>query len=157
MSIHRIIKSIILIAIIIIGSFTTVVAQGFSNPISPCGPDDFPDPSVVYHNGYYYGVDSENGSSQIAIYKSRTLKDLYFNGSKTIVWVAPPDTDHSEAIWAPFLQYIQGNWYIYYTATWGGEVTYHRMFVLTGNTQDPQGSYSDSGSCLLYTSPSPRD
>ena len=143
MSVHRIIKSIILITVIIIGSFTSVVAQGFSNPISDYLPDDFPDPSIVYYEGNYYGVHSEKGSTQIAVYKSRTLKDLYFRGTKTIVFVAPKNTIGSEAIWAPFLQYIQGNWYIYYTASYGGKVENHRMFALMGNTQDPQGSYYD--------------
>jgi GH43 family beta-xylosidase len=143
MSVLRIIISIILITVIIIGSFTSVVAQGFSNPISDYLPDDFPDPSVVYYEGNYYGVHSENGSTQIAVYKSRTLKDLYFRGTKTIVFVAPKNTFGSEAIWAPFLQYIQGNWYIYYTASYGGKVENHRMFALMGNTQDPQGSYYD--------------
>ena len=146
MSISHIIKTIILITIICIGSFTSVVAQGFSNPISPYSPEDFADPSVVYTNGYYYAVNSENGTSKIAVYKSRTLKNLYDSNSKTIVWVAPSGTDHSEAIWAPFLQYIQGNWYIYYTASWGGVVENHRMFALMGNTQDPQGSYHEAGS-----------
>ena len=143
MSVLRIIISIILITVIIIGSFTSVVAQGFSNPISDYLPDDFPDPSFVYYEGNYYGVHSENGSTQIAVYKSRTLKDLYFRGTKTIVFVAPKNTIGSEAIWAPFLQYIQGNWYIYYTASYGGKVENHRMFALMGNTQDPQGSYYD--------------
>ncbi len=145
MSVHRIIKSIIIITVIIIGSAFHVVAEGFSNPISPYLPDDFPDPSIVYYNGYYYAVHSENGSTQIAVYKSKRLENLYY-GSKTIVWVAPSGTDHSEAIWAPYLQYIQGNWYIYYTATSGGVLKNHRMFALMGNTQDPQGSYYDLGS-----------
>jgi GH43 family beta-xylosidase len=146
MSIHRIIKYSILITVVCIWSFAPVVAQGFSNPISPNSPEDFADPSVVYTNGYYYAVNSENGSSKIAVYKSQTLKNLYDSSSKTIVWVAPSGTDHSEAIWAPFLQYIQGNWYIYYTASWGGVVENHRMFTLMGNTQDPQGSYHEAGS-----------
>jgi len=143
MSQNNIIKSIILIPLIIIGSFTSVVAQGFSNPISPYLPDDFPDPSVVYYEGNYYGVHSEKWSTEIWVYKYNTLKDLFFKGTKTKVFVAPQNTIGSEAIWAPFLQYIQGNWYIYYTASYGGKVENHRMFALMGNTQDPQGSYYD--------------
>jgi len=143
MSIHRVIKSIILIAIISIGFCANVVSQGFSNPISPYGPDDFPDPSVVYFEGNYYGLHSEKGSTQIAVYKSRTLKDLFFKGTKKVVFDAPQNSINSEAIWAPRLQYIQGNWYIYYTASYGGKVENHRMFALMGNTQDPQGSYYD--------------
>ena len=143
MSVHRIIKSIILIPLIIIGSFTSVVAQGFSNPISDYLPDDFPDPSVFYYEGNYYGVHSEKWSTEIWVYKYNTLKDLFFKGTKTKVFVAPQNTIGSEAIWAPFLQYIQGNWYIYYTASYGGKVENHRMFALMGNTQDPQGSYYD--------------
>lgn len=64
-------------------------------------------------------MNSEKGSSPIAVYKSKRLENLYY-GSKTIVWIAPSGTNHSEAIWAPYLQYIHGNWYVYYTATSGG-------------------------------------
>lgn len=129
-------------------SFLLIVrlqAIGFVNPISPYGPEDFANPGVVYANGYYYAVHSENNCSQIVVYKSTRLENLYYS-PKVVVWTAPAGTDHSEAIWAPYLQYIQGNWYIYYTATWGGILEYHRMFVLKGNTQDPQGSYTDCGS-----------
>jgi len=145
MSIHRIIKSIILFIVLGIGSFTSVVAQGFSNPISTYFPDDFPDPSVVYYNGYYYGVHSEKGSTEIWIYKYNTLKDLFFKGTKKKVFAAPQNSINSEAIWAPRLQYIQGNWYIYYTASFGGKVENHRMFSLMGDTQDPQGAYYELG------------
>jgi GH43 family beta-xylosidase len=143
MSTHRLFQSIILIAIISFGSCTNAVSQGFSNPISPYGPDDFPDPSVVYYEGNYYGLHSENGSSEIWVYKHNTLDNLFFKGKKTKVFTAPQNSINSEAIWAPRLQYIQGKWYIYYTASYGGKVENHRMFALEGNTQDPQGSYYD--------------
>lgn len=120
-------------------------ANGYTNPISNYSPEDYANPGVVYYNGYYYGVNSENSSSRIVIYKSTRLENLYFS-PKVTVWTAPSGTDHSEAIWAPYLQYIQGNWYIYYTATWGGVLNYHRMFVIKGNSQDPLGSYTDYGS-----------
>jgi len=120
-------------------------ANGFSNPISPYLPEDYANPSVVYYNGYYYAVNTENNCSRIVVYKSIRLEDLYYS-SKVTVWTAPPGTDHSEAIWAPYLQYVQGNWYIYYTATWNGVLKYHRMFALKAMTQDPQGVYDDCGS-----------
>lgn len=145
MFMYRIIKSIILIAIISIGSCTDVASQGFSNPISTYLPDDFPDPSVVYHQGNYYGVHSENGSTEIWVYKYNKLQDLFFKGIKKMVFAAPRNSTNSEAIWAPRLQYIRGNWYIYYTASYGGKVENHRMFALEGNSQDPQGSYYDLG------------
>ena len=143
MSTHRLIQSLILFTVLSIGTCTNVVSQGFANPISPYGPDDFPDPSVVYYEGNYYGVHSEKGSTEIWVYKYNTLKDLFFKGTKAMVFVAPKNSINSEAIWAPRLQYIQGNWYIYYTASYGGKVENHRMFALEGNTQDPQGSYYD--------------
>lgn len=122
-----------------------IMATGFINPISNYVPEDYANPSVVYYNGYYYGVNTENNCSRIVVYKSARLENLYFS-PKATVWNAPAGTDHSEAIWAPYIQYVQGNWYIYYTATWGGVLQYHRMFALRANSQDPQGSYTDCGS-----------
>ena len=132
---------LLLSVILVFPGFST----GFVNPISPYSPEDFANPGVVYSNGYYYAVNTENNCSRIVIYKSDRLENLYYS-SKVTVWAAPSGTDHCEAIWAPFLQYIQGNWYIYYTATWGGVLQYHRMFVIKADTQNPQGSYSDYGS-----------
>jgi GH43 family beta-xylosidase len=120
-------------------------ANGYTNPISNYSPEDYANPSVVYYSGYYYGVNNENSCTKIVIYKSSRLENLYFS-PKVTVWTAPTGTDHSEGIWAPCLQYVQGNWYIYYTATFGGVLEYHRMFALRGNSQDPQGSYTDVGS-----------
>jgi len=134
-----------LIITLFLASLSAINANGYTNPISNYAPEDYANPGVVYYNGYYYGVNTENNCSRIVVYKSARLENLYFS-PKVTVWTAPPGTDHSEAIWAPYLQYIQGNWYIYYTATWGGVLQYHRMFALRANTQDPQGTYTDCGS-----------
>jgi len=122
-----------------------ISANGYSNPISNYSPEDYANPSVVYYNGFYYGVNNENSCTRLVMYKSSRLENLYFS-PKVTVWTAPTGTDHSEAIWAPCLQYVQGNWYIYYTATHSGVLEWHRMFALRCNSQDPQGSYTDVGS-----------
>ncbi|MDP4276103.1 MAG: family 43 glycosylhydrolase [Bacteroidota bacterium] len=125
--------------------YTNGYAAGFTNPISPYTPEDFANPGAVCQHGYYYAVNAEANCSKIVVYKSDKLETLY-DSPKVIVWEAPAGTDHSEAIWAPYLQYIQGSWYIYYTATWNEVLQYHRMFVIKSDSQDPQSHYSDCGS-----------
>lgn len=43
---------------------------------------------------------------------------------------------YSRNLWAPELYYLEGNWYIYFTADDGNQPN-HRMYVLKGKTQDP--------------------
>ncbi len=120
-------------------------SEGFTNPISPYQPVDFADPGVVFHEGYYYAARPASYGSQIVVFKASKLEELY-RGTGTLVWTAPSGTDHSEAIWAPYLQRVNGEWYIYYTATHSGVIGWHRMFAIKTNTSDPLGSYSDYGS-----------
>lgn len=143
------IKIKLVLFLIIISSVCIANTRKFSNPISPCSPEDYADPSIVFYNGYYYAVNSENNTSQIAIYKSRYLESVYY-GSKVIVWTALSGTNQSEAIWAPYLQNINGIWYIYYTASFGGNSMNHRMYAIKGDTSDPAGNYTSCGLIDTY-------
>jgi beta-xylosidase len=64
---------------------------------------------------YYFCKSMDNG---IAIAKSKTLTNP---GDWTKIWDAPSGSWNSANIWAPEIHFLQGRWYIYYTAgkkTW---------------------------------------
>ncbi len=94
---------------------------------------------------YYFCKSMDNG---IAIAKSNTLTDP---GEWTKIWDAPSDSWNSANIWAPEIHYIQGKWFIYYTAgkTPGGPFIHQRSGVLRATSSDPFGSYEDMG--MLHT------
>ena len=111
----------------------------FTNPILKAGQD----PSVIFHAGYYYLVQSNGG--KITIAKSATITGL---GSAQAVSVfnPPPNEDYSYDMWAPELFYYDDNWYIYIAATSArGANETHRMFVLQADTADPQGTWTIKG------------
>jgi GH43 family beta-xylosidase/uncharacterized protein YjdB len=115
----------------------------FKNPIVPVsGHAGSADPSVVYRDGYYYYVKSDKDAS-IIVAKAKRLQDIG-TAPRVTVYTPPSGTMYSKEIWAPEIQYINGKWYIYFAAD-DGKNENHRMYVLEGNSQDPQGSYTFKG------------
>ena len=114
----------------------------FKNPLSKSalGSLNAADPSVVHHNGYYYMTFTQGNA--ITVMKSRTI-DFTRAGQKT-VWYPPGGTMYSANIWAPEIQYIRGNWYIYFAADDGFNEN-HRMYAIQADSDDPLGSYSFKG------------
>jgi len=124
-------------------------AGSFVNPIvAATAPAGSADPSVVWRDGYYYYCKSL-GDAAIGIARARRLEDI---GSVPMVqvWAPPANTAYSKELWAPELMYLQGKWYIYFAASDGNNVN-HRMYVLEGNSQDPQGSYTFKGKIAAPT------
>ncbi len=122
---------------------TVNASTQFRNPIvQVSGGAGSADPSVVFKDGYYYYCKSDNDAS-LVVAKAKRLQDI---GSvpRVTVFTPPSGTMYSKGIWAPELQYIQGKWYIYFAADDGNNAN-HRMYVLEGDTQDPQGSYTFKG------------
>lgn len=114
-----------------------------SNPIVRDGAD----PSVWYRNGTYYLVQSVNpasGPSTIVLRASSTLNGLSTATVRT-VWTAPSGTDHSKEVWAPELEFLNGQWVIYFAAD-GGNNDDHRIFAITHADGDPTaGAWSFFG------------
>jgi GH43 family beta-xylosidase len=109
------------------------------NPLIQFGQD----PSVVYQDGYYYLVQSNSG--QITIAKSETITGLG-QAEAVPVFIPPEGEAYSYDMWAPELQYIDGEWYIYVAATNApGNNPTHRMYALQADTDDPQGTWTMQG------------
>ncbi|MFH5833608.1 family 43 glycosylhydrolase [Halalkalibaculum sp. DA3122] len=119
---------------------TTSCNSTFTNPVM-----DGADPWVIKKDGYYYFCESREGGIHIA--KSRKLTEPQ---NWTRVWQQPAEGWNSSHLWAPELHYIQGKWYVYYTAGEAGPPFIHqRSGVLEGSSQDPQESFEEKGQ--LYT------
>ncbi|MCR5155247.1 MAG: family 43 glycosylhydrolase [Butyrivibrio sp.] len=98
------------------------------------------DPFVTYHDGYYYYVRMGRNDTGIWVTKSAELSRI---GKVEPVCVYMPSGDEpTRELWAPELHFIDGKWYIYYTAGAGAD---HRMMVLESVSDDAQGQYVFKG------------
>jgi GH43 family beta-xylosidase len=103
----------------------------FQNPLLASGPD----PWVYQKDGFYYYMHTLN--DRLAIWKTAKMSDLRTTASK-VVWTPPAGTGASGNLWAPELYFLDGKWYIYYSA---GPVTnefgVQRTWVLENSDPDP--------------------
>ncbi|MGQ8334951.1 glycoside hydrolase family 43 protein [Sunxiuqinia sp. A32] len=100
----------------------------FTNPILPYGPD----PWALCHDGQYYYMHTMIDS--LVLWKTKDVTDLKNAESKTI-WL-PTDPSNSKNLWAPEIHYLNGKWYVYYTAD-DGNTDNHQLYVLENSAQDP--------------------
>jgi GH43 family beta-xylosidase len=113
----------------------------FENPIGAGA-----DPWVFKKDGNYYFSKSQGGA--IYVSKSANLTEVLSDLQK--VWQQPEQGWNASNLWAPELHFLQGDWYIYYTAGESGPPYIHqRSGVLKAVTDDPLGKYEDKG--MLYT------
>jgi len=112
----------------------------FTNPLFVDG--DKADPWIISNEGYYYYIYS-SGHNSIYIKKSKSLQDIY-DAREVRVWKSPPGKGYSSHLWAPELHFLRDKWYIYFAAD-DGRNEKHRMYVLQGNSSDPQGAYTFKG------------
>lgn len=101
----------------------------FQNPLLSSGPD----PWVIYHDGFYYEMNSTGVN--LTIRKSRDITELR-RAERKAVWTPPPNTPYSSQIWAPELHLIRHHWYIYFAGDSGKNET-HRIWVLENSAADP--------------------
>lgn len=114
------------------------------------------DPWVTYHDGWYYYMVTGNG---FYVAKSRDLERVNSNPVSVFNMSDLIDGENLSIVkelWAPELHFIDGFWYIYFTAYDGeekadtstgvtGTPKNHRMYVLKSKTDDAQGEYEFMG------------
>lgn len=109
----------------------------YSNPINTAGADPY---VMLHEDGYYYYT--RTLGSRLDIWRSRSLTAIDLGQRKT-VWTSPSDL---KDIWAPEIHYIEGKWYIYYTANTGCGDNCRGVYVLENDSADPfQGDWTDKG------------
>jgi GH43 family beta-xylosidase len=130
-------------AAIALASLAALPAQAASTTfINPVGPatQSSADPFVMRHtDGYYYFVSTSPGWNKLELRKSATLSGI--GAGKTVTVFTPSTTACSGSncttteVWAPEINYINGAWYIYFSAA--GSDGLHRVFAIKNSSTDP--------------------
>ncbi len=124
--------------LILLGGWSRLQAQTFTNPLLPSGADPF----SFYKDGFYYYTHTLG--NRIGLWKTKTIAGLATAEHKTI-YTPPAGTLWSKSLWAPEIHFIQGKWYLYYAAD-DGKNENHRMYVLENANADPmQGQWTFKG------------
>lgn len=125
-------------ALMCVGSFGQ---DTFMNPLLSSGAD----PWITYKGGYFYYTHTVG--DKINLWKTQDLhklKDIL----PVTVWTPQATGPNSKAIWAPELHFLDGKWYLYYTATDvnnDGDASRY-VFVLENSSPDPlTGNWIDKG------------
>jgi len=116
-------------------------AGTFNNPLQTNGPD----PWVIRQGGYYYYTNTTGNDLQI--WKTRKLSEVSA-AKPAVVWTPPATGPNSSQIWAPELHFLDGKWYIYYTASdkTAADDDHRYVFVLENASADPTtGTWVDKG------------
>lgn len=112
-------------------------AGNFSNPLM-----NGADPSVFQKDGVYYYLQT-NGVS-ISLWSTTAMSKIATAVPK-IVYTPTSGAQNSRNVWAPELHFLDGKWYIYYTAGNGEDVS-QRTWVLENSSADPTtGTWVDKG------------
>ncbi|RSK34601.1 glycoside hydrolase family 43 protein [Hymenobacter metallilatus] len=112
----------------------------FTNPLLPSGPD----PWVYQKDGVYYYMHTTN--TNLRIWKTNRMSELG-QTSSVLAWTPPPSGPASGNLWAPELYFLDGKWYIYYSAgPEGTNLGQQRTWVLENPAADPTtGTWTDKG------------
>lgn len=103
----------------------------FSNPIA----EQAADPWVYRHtDGFYYFMCTRG--DRLELIRSSRLTTIADGDSRT-VWRPEPGGRHSHHLWAPEIHFLNGCWYIYYTANDGGGDDTRQVCVLENVGPDP--------------------
>jgi GH43 family beta-xylosidase len=128
----------------------TEPVKTFRNPISD---KSMPDPFIVYHDGYYYGLATEVPT--VTLYRSRTVEDLFISGESKVLIKCGDDVGGGKTLgwneWAPEIHYNpkENKWYVYSCACMNGfEFDSMRMYCLESEGDDPFGDYKFKGVTL---------
>ncbi|MES2898175.1 MAG: family 43 glycosylhydrolase [Pseudomonadota bacterium] len=114
----------------------------FSNPLVR----QRADPHVILHtDGYYYFTATVPEYDRIELRRARSLDDLG-KAQARVVWrkhMAGPMSAH---IWAPELHFIDGKWFIYFTAGRADAIWEIRLYALESSAANPlEGEWIERG------------
>ncbi len=116
----------------------------YTNPVINMS---LPDPTIIKaQDGYFYLYATEN-TRNTPIYRSKNLVDWTF--SRTAFTDATrPTFEPKGGLWAPDIEYINGQYVLYYSmSVWGGEWT---CGIGVAVASKPEGPFTDKG--MLFRS-----
>ena len=95
------------------------------------------DPYVLKHtDGFYYFTATVPSYDKLVIRRAASLTELP-DAEEVEIWHKHESGVQSEHIWAPELYYLDGTWYMYYSASDKDDVWELRPYVLMCEGQDP--------------------
>jgi GH43 family beta-xylosidase len=99
------------------------------------------DPWVVPYDGSLLLVQSAGGDRRIIVKRFSDLEHMDRN-VETVIWAPSGAGDHGRQVWAPELHHIDGQWYVYFSAS-DGRTANHRAYALVADR--PLGPYRELG------------
>ena len=104
------------------------------------------DPSVYKHtDGFYYLTDSVPDFDGVELRRATTLGGLA-TATPAMLFRRPATGPQSGWIWAPDLQYEDGTWYLYYSASPSSDQLDQRLYAMETTAADPlTGSWKQDG------------
>jgi GH43 family beta-xylosidase len=116
-----------------------VDATTFQNPVLSSGPD----PWVTEKDGFYYYMHTTGNN--LRLWKTAKMSELGSATSK-VIWTPSASGAASRDIWAPEIHFLDGKWYVYFTAGPGNCCGGQRMWVLENAAADPTtGTWVEKG------------
>ena len=112
-------------------------AKTFVNPLM-----NGADPWIIKKDDVYYYT--QTMGNRVALWKTTAVSKLGLITSKDI-YTPPAGQPNSQNVWAPEMFFLDGKWYVYYTAGSGPDST-QRTWVLENSSPDPTiGTWVDKG------------
>ena len=122
-------------------------SKTFQNPLLPSGPD----PWVAQKDGFYYYLHTTN--TDLTIWKTPTMAGLR-NATSRVVWTPSPQSAAAGNLWAPELYFLDGKWYIYYSAGPAGtNLGLQRTWVLENAAPTPPRAPGSTKAAFLIRPP----
>lgn len=104
------------------------------------------DPHVFRHtDGYYYLTATVPEYDRIVMRRAQTIAGLA-SASEKVIWRRHAQGAMAAHIWAPEIHFIDGKWYVYFTAGRSDDIWAIRLHVLENTSSNPlEGSWTEKG------------
>ncbi|MFZ6639286.1 family 43 glycosylhydrolase [Undibacterium sp. TC4M20W] len=104
------------------------------------------DPQIFLHtDGYYYFTATAPEYDRIELRRARSINELATADAK-VIWRKHSSGPMSHHIWAPELHFIDGKWYVYFTAGRADAIWDIRLYVLESSAANPvDGEWLERG------------
>ncbi|WP_369175391.1 family 43 glycosylhydrolase [Streptomyces sp. R28] len=121
-------------------------AVTFTNPIAL----QRADPHIFKHtDGFYYFTATVPAYDKIVMRRPTTLQGLS-TAPETTIWTKHASGEMGAHIWAPEIHFIDGKWYVYFTAGWSTDKWKIRPYVLESSSANPlTGTWTEKGRISL--------
>src|SRR5262245_53534571 len=122
----------LLVTFFLMSSAAAMAEVTFDNPLLR----QHADPQVLLHGGLYYVAATAPEWDRLEIRRTRDLNALATAEMK-VVWREHASGPMSAHIWAPEIHFIDGKWYVYFTASRKDAIWEVRPYVLSNDSPDP--------------------